>query len=239
MAPRFTPLARPLLAFMARDRSNTAVTAASLLTPISYNTDVFTDRPQFLSGNYGFEGYMGIPGMNGTDAQSQAIAAGNNVAWESLDPALNAGMRAYTSAISTTNALAVYGVPLLRADTMPLVFSHPVLPATLNNTDFDVSLSDGSRVTPQVAAFLPNLEYNERQTVVIARFLRQSPAAGSTRRAVPDVGARRRGQDAADAARHRGANPCRRPVGCERESLRGRQRPDPGGRQAEPLQRSG
>ena len=168
MATRFTPLANPLLAFMAKDRSNTAVTAASLLTPINYNADVFADEPQFLSGNYGFEGYLGIPGLNGTDAQSQAIAALNNVAWESLDPALNAGMRAYTSAISAINALSVYGVPMLRADTMPLVFSHPVLPATLNNTDFEVTLSDGSRVTPEVAAFLPNLEYNERQTVVIA-----------------------------------------------------------------------
>jgi hypothetical protein len=51
---------------------------------------------------------------------------------------------------------------------MPLVFSHPLLPTTMNPTDFLVSLSDGSQVVPLTAAFLPNLEFNERQTVVIS-----------------------------------------------------------------------
>lgn len=163
-----TPLAKPLLQFVNASRADISGTAASLLTPINFNADLFADRPALLSGNYGFEGYIGIPGMNGTDASSQQIAAAYNVAWNSVDASLNASQRALTSAASTDNAARVYGVDLLQADTMPLVFSYPLLPTQLNATDFLVTLSDGSRVTPQVAAFLPNLEFNERQTVVIA-----------------------------------------------------------------------
>lgn len=163
-----TPLAEPLLQFVNASRSDLSGTAASLLTPINLNADLFRDTPSLITGNYGFEGYIGIPGMTGTDASSQQIAASYNVAWNTLDPSLNASQRAYTSGVSTNNAASVYGVNLLQADTMPLVFSHPLLPTRLNGTDFVVSLSDGSRVTPQVAAFLPNLEFNERQTVVIS-----------------------------------------------------------------------
>lgn len=168
MAIVYTPLADPLRAFVAASRANTSGPAASLLTAINYNADIFSDSPQIITGNYGFDGYIGIPGLDGTDAATQAIAASYNVAWETLDPALNGAQRAYTSGVSTSNALAVYGVNLLQADTIPVVFSHPVLPTRLNPTDFLVTRSDGTQVTPLIAAFLPNLEFNERQTVVIA-----------------------------------------------------------------------
>lgn len=168
MAVRFTPLAEPLLNFVEDSRRDLSGTAASLLTPINYNADLFGDTPALLTGNYGFEGYIGVPGLTGTDAASQQVAADFNVAWQALDPALGAAQRAYTSAISTDNASSVYGVDLVLADTMPLVFSLPLLPTRLDGTDFRVTLNDGSQVTPQSAAFLPNLEFNERQTVVIA-----------------------------------------------------------------------
>lgn len=163
-----TPLADALLQFVNASRADLSGTAASLLTPINFNADIFAAAPALLTGNYGFEGYIGIPGMNSTTDADKDIAATYNVAWETLDPALNAAQRAYTSAVSTDNAAAVYGVDLLLADTMPLVFSNPILPSTLNPTDFLVTLSDGSHVVPLTAAFLPNLEFNERQTIVIA-----------------------------------------------------------------------
>ncbi len=163
-----TPLADRLVQFVNASRADTSGTAASLLTPINFNADIFAATPALITGNYGFDGYIGVPGLNGTTDADRDIAAAYNVAWEALDPALDAAQRAYTSAISTDSAAAVYGVDLLLADTMPLVFSHPVLPTTVNSTDFLVTLSDGSHVVPLTAAFLPNLEFNERQTIVIA-----------------------------------------------------------------------
>ena len=91
------------------------------------------------------------------------------MAWQTLNPALNPSLRALTSAASLVGASGTYATRLLLADTMPLVFSFPVLPSSLDadGSDFEVTLSDGTTVTPQIAGLLPNLEYNERQTVVI------------------------------------------------------------------------
>ena len=136
MAIRFTPLADPLLRYVNTSRADLSGTTASLLTPINYNADIFAATPTLLTGNYGFEGYLGIPGLSGTGTTAQATAAANNVAWQNIDPSLNAAQRAYSSAVSDSNALSVYGLPLLRADTLPLVFSHPVLPTNLNGSDF-------------------------------------------------------------------------------------------------------
>jgi len=58
MAVRFTPLAQPLLDFVEQSRRDLSSTAASLLTPINYNADLFGETPVLLTGN-------------GTDAASQ------------------------------------------------------------------------------------------------------------------------------------------------------------------------
>ena len=167
MAIRYTTWADPLLDFINNDLAVTTGGASSLLTPINYNADLFADEAKFFTGNFGFDGYMGVPGLQGSNAQQAAAAS--NVAWESVDPSLNPATRALTSGASVVGIAAQYGVNLLLQDTMPLVFSYPVLPTTLDSdgSDFEVVLNDGSVVSPVLAGFLPNLEHNERQTVVI------------------------------------------------------------------------
>ena len=167
MAIIYTELADPLLAYIDADIANSSASASALLTPINYNADLFASEAKFFSGNYGFEGYIGIPGLSGTNGKQ--VAANFNIAWETLDPALNPALRALTSGASALGASGVYGTQLQLQDTMPLVFSYPVLPTTLNQngSDFEIELNDGSIVKPLIAAFLPNLEHNERQTVVI------------------------------------------------------------------------
>ncbi len=110
---------------------------------------------------------MGISGMNGTDAASQQIAFDNNVAWNNLGDLTSATQRAYTSAISTDTVQRIYGVDLEKNDNIPIVFTWPLIPTTANPSDFQVILNTGAIVTPAIASFLPNSEYNERQTVVI------------------------------------------------------------------------
>ena len=66
MSITHTPLAEPLQDFIAADLANTSTGASTLLTPINYNADLFADHAAFLSGNYGFDGYMGVPGLSGT-----------------------------------------------------------------------------------------------------------------------------------------------------------------------------
>lgn len=167
MSITYTPLAEPLQDFIAADLANTSTGASTLLTPINYNADLFADHAAFLSGNYGFDGYMGVPGLSGTAPQQAASRF--NVAWQTVDPSLAPAQRALTAAASLIGTASQYGVTSPLLDTMPLVFSYPVLPTSLNGdgSDFAVTLNDGSVVTPLAAGLLPNLEHNERQTVVI------------------------------------------------------------------------
>ncbi len=168
MAIRYSSLADPLIDYIDKDQENTSGRASSLLTPINYNADLFANEAKFFTGNYGFDGYIGVPGLLGPGGQQ--AAAHHNVAWESVDPDLSPTLRALTSAASIVGSKAVYGMSLLLQDTMPLVFSYPVLPKTLDGdgSDFEITLKDGSIVSPALAGFLPNLEYNERQTIVVA-----------------------------------------------------------------------
>ena len=165
----FTPLAENLIATITANKLSTSTKLASLFTPINYSADIFNSTPGIITANYGFDGYIGVPGMPNTDSESQAAALKFNVAWEYIDPSLNlnAGQRAYTSAADFEASESANGVAMLLDDTIPVVFSMPVLPTTVNTTDFAVTLNDGSVVTPVVVSMTPNLEFNERQTVVL------------------------------------------------------------------------
>jgi hypothetical protein len=167
MTIQYTPLADRLLAYLAADRLNLSAQSSSLNTSILLSSDLFNQEGGIVTANYGFDGYMGIPGMDGTDAESQQIAFDNNVAWNNLGDLSTTTQRAYTSAISTDTVQSVYGVNLEKNDNIPIVFAWPIFPTTLNPTDFQVMLNTGEIVTPAIASLIPNSEYNERQTVVI------------------------------------------------------------------------
>ena len=163
----YTDLAQPLLDYVSRMKADTSGTSSSLNVNLTLSADHYGTDPRILTAIYGFEGYMGVPGLDGTDSKARLAAYENNVAWEALDPALNAPSRAYYSAVSVAAFAATYGVTALRADTIPVVFSHPVLGNTVHASDFRVTLNTGEIVIPLAASFLPNYEFNERQTVVI------------------------------------------------------------------------
>ena len=144
MALFYSKWAGPLLDSINTDIANTSTQASSLLTPIVYGADLFGNEAKFLTGNFGFDGYMGVPRLMGANAEQAAEEF--NVAWQNIDPALNPSFRALTSAAGLVGASGTYATSLLLADTMPLVFSFPVLPSSLdaNGSDFEVSLSDGT-----------------------------------------------------------------------------------------------
>ena len=51
-----------------------------------------------------------------------------------------------------------YGWPVQFCDGLPIEFSWPVRPSTVDAGDFRVHLSDGTVVTPLVASINPNFE---------------------------------------------------------------------------------
>ena len=165
-----TSLATPLLNYIAADQSLTTPISSTLNTSIILGADFFAPTPSIMTANYGFEGYMGVPNLSGTGSSAQEAAYAGNVSYEYISPNLQAASRAYYSAVGSQAFLYTYGVSANSADTIPVVFSHPIWPPSVTPAAFQITMNTGAVVTPLVASFLPNAEYNERQTVVITGY---------------------------------------------------------------------
>ena len=131
----------------------------TLWEDILINADLWGDEPEILSAGYGFEGIEGVE-----QGESFVVAAGG--AWETVttpDPPYSA----LTTARTQSQVSIAWGYPTYFADAMPICFSWPVLPSTVDRSDFEITLNTGEVTTPYVASISPNLEYNERSCVVV------------------------------------------------------------------------
>ncbi|WP_051341021.1 calcium-binding protein [Azospirillum halopraeferens] len=132
------------------------------------NADLWTATPQILAAGFGFEGITGIPGLLSVANLDLAVAAGAgvNLDYAVLDPA--PPLRNLTSAAAPIGYVTAGfdGLPVY-ADAMPIEFSWPLLPSTVNATDIAITLNTGEVVTPVAAALNPNFDYNERHVIVV------------------------------------------------------------------------
>ena len=133
------------------------------------NADYWEAEPRILAAGLGFTDIIGVPGLDSSDLDTQkssTLAAGG--AWNVVVTTLaTIAQRAYTSAIGPNGVTTGYGWPVQFCDGLPIEFSWPVLPTTVQGSDFLVYLNDGSTTQPRVASIQPNFEYNERSTVVV------------------------------------------------------------------------
>lgn len=139
----------------------------ALMQDVLINADYWTAEPKILSASLGFTQILGVPNLS-TSEEGQAANSQFGGAWEVLsttnpDPAL----RAYTSSATPTAMYIGYDTDIVGAGGFPVVFSWPVLPSTVDGSDFEVTLNTGERVIADGASITPNSEYNERSTVVI------------------------------------------------------------------------
>ncbi len=144
---------------------------SSLMKDILVNADYWGRKPKMLAAGLGFTNILGVPDSDSTDlAVAQAAVQAVSGAWNvglTCSSTESPPQRAYTSAASPNQILNAYGTSVIDGSGLPVEFSWPVLPSRVNATDFRVTLSDGSSVTPEGASITPNLEYNERSTVVL------------------------------------------------------------------------
>jgi hypothetical protein len=115
-----------------------------------------------LSAGFGFDGIIGIDG-----GETEVRAAGGT--WNRIICAngQTPERSALTSSATVQNVTTVYDHAVSGADGLPVVFSWPILPSTLSNTDFRVTLNTGDVLTPEAASIYPNYEFNERHVAVI------------------------------------------------------------------------
>lgn len=146
-------------------------TYASLTRDILINADYWGTKPKMLAAGLGFTNILGVTDADSTDvAVAQAAVQAVSGAWNvglTCESTATPPQRAYTSAASPDQILSGYGTAVSEGSGLPVEFSWPVLPSTVDATDFRVTLSDGTVVTPEGASINPNLEFNERSTVVL------------------------------------------------------------------------
>lgn len=85
---------------------------------------------------------------------------------------------AYTSASTPRQVANAYGYAATLADGLPVEFSWPIRPSTLDPTDFRITFNTGRSVIPELASIYPNEEYNERSVAVLfGRFGNRLPSS--------------------------------------------------------------
>src|SRR5262245_63177447 len=102
-----------------------------------------------MAAGLGFTNIIGVPGISTSDlAGSEQRVRRVGGAWNTVScrPGTTPPLSAYTSA-STPQAVAFsFGAPITTADGLPIEFSWPVRPSTLDPGDFRLTLSNGKRI---------------------------------------------------------------------------------------------
>ncbi len=126
--------------------------------------DYWTEDPAILSAGLGFDGIIGIEGLDeDTVRDAGGSWYGSLACSNGTDP--DDSMR--TSAAESDGLEVLYDGPADHADGLPIVFSWPVATETMQHTDFEFTLTDGTTMVPASAGMYPNWELNERNTVVV------------------------------------------------------------------------
>jgi hypothetical protein len=167
-----------LAAALATVASAASAATASPPTPTSQllhkdvliDADMWASKPMMMAAGLGFNGIIGVPGISTSDlATSEQKVRAVGGTWNTISCAAGEtpGLNAYTSATTPQAVAFSFGGPVVTAAGLPVEFSWPVRPSTLDAQDFRVTLSSGKTVAPLQAAVFPNAEYNERSTVVL------------------------------------------------------------------------
>ncbi len=149
-------------------------------------SDMWSREPRIMGVALNFTDIIGVPGLDISDEtqtldQARAAVLGAGGAWND-DVTCNppedwsSKLSAYTTAVGTTQYVQSWGEAFnaVNWDVVQVQFSWPPRPSRMQGSDFEVTLNDGTKVTPDNATVGPNFEYNEGTTVVL-----NGPALGN------------------------------------------------------------
>ena len=154
----------------SNDDSQGTPTYQILRQDVIINADMWDDEPKMMAAGLGFTHIIGVPGLDVNNLPlSETLVREAGGTWNAVtcgmgvDPTLNA----FTSTQTPLGVAIAYGFPVFFDDGLPIEFSWPIRPSTLDATDFLVTLNTGQKVAPHVASIAPNFEFNERSVAVI------------------------------------------------------------------------
>ncbi|HEX3489414.1 MAG TPA: hypothetical protein VHU92_08720, partial [Streptosporangiaceae bacterium] len=135
------------------------------------NADIWNRKPEMMAAGLGFTSIIGIPGISTGDVPlSRTLTVLGQGTWNSnvhCSDGQTPPLASYTSAATPSSIRSLYGQDVYYSDGLPVEFSWPILPSTLDADDFAVKLNNGTTITPQVVSIWPNFEYNERSVAVM------------------------------------------------------------------------
>jgi hypothetical protein len=151
-------------------RQDTTVAYQTLREDEIINADIWDEKPRILAAGLGFTSIIGVPNLS-TDnlSLSRTLTHLAGGAWNTVScaPGQTPSLVNYTSASTPEGVANGFGQEVFFSDGLPIEFSWPLLPSTLDASDFQVNLNNGQAVTPQAASIYPNMEFNERSVAVI------------------------------------------------------------------------
>jgi hypothetical protein len=150
--------------------AKTPVTYQVLRQDVIINADIWAAKPEMMAAGLGFTNIVGVPNLSTSNvplSKTLAVLAGGT--WNSVrcTNGQTPPLSSYTSASTPAGVRLYYGENVYYSDGLPVEFSWPILPSTLDADDFKVTLNNGTSVTPQVTSIWPNYLYNERSVAVL------------------------------------------------------------------------
>ncbi len=139
-----------------------SLTFRQLHQDVLIDSDFWSSQPAILSAGYGFDGIIGVDG-----GEKEVRDAGGTWNKATCINGKTPARSVLTSSSTSDNVTVVFDNRVDHKDGLPVVFSWPILPSTLNHTDFLVTLNTGETLTPEAVSIFPNFEYNERHVAVI------------------------------------------------------------------------
>ena len=164
---------------LAATKSPAATASSAAKTPVTYqvlrqdviiNADIWAAKPEMMAAGLGFTNIVGVPNLSTSNvplSKTLAVLAGGTWNTVRCTNGQTPPLASYTSASTPQGVRAYYGQNVYYSDGLPVEFSWPVLPSTLDADDFKVTLNNGTSVTPQVTSIWPNYLYNERSVAVL------------------------------------------------------------------------
>jgi hypothetical protein len=158
------------LAAQRSSATKTPFTYRVLRQDVIINADIWAAKPEMMAAGLGFTSIVGVPNLSTSDvtlSKTLAVLAGGT--WNNVrcTNGQTPPLASYTSASTPAGVRLYYGQDVYYSDGLPVEFSWPLLPSTLDADDFKVTLSNGTSVTPQVTSIWPNYLYNERSVAVL------------------------------------------------------------------------
>lgn len=133
------------------------------------NADLWDTQPRMLAAGLGFTEIIGVEGLDvDQPGLSEELVRAAGGTWNTVFCTQgDATLDDFTSAVTPTQVANTFGYSVERSDGLPVEFTWPIRPSTLDPTDFVVVLNNGQRVQPEVCSISPNLDYNERAVAVL------------------------------------------------------------------------